>query len=92
MAVVIQSGSKQYTVDSDQTIIVDRLEKKVGDKFEMPVLMGFSGDEKAKSVEAEVVEHLKGEKIRVVKYKQKSNYHRQYGPRQHQTKILIKVK
>ncbi len=42
-----------------------------------------------KTVTAEVVEHLKGEKVLVFKLKKRKRYHRANGHRQNLTKIKV---
>lgn len=87
MSFVIESGSKQFLVDHKQNIIVDRLTTSIGDMVEMPVLFDTEG--KLTTVTAKVIAHEKAEKIKVVKYKSKSNYHKQYGHRSYTTQLEI---
>ncbi len=89
MPFVIQSGSKQYIVHYGQQIIVDRLKDSEGDLVDLDLVFAFQGDSNVKKLKAKVVRHQRGPKIRVVKYKAKSNYHRQYGFRPEQTVIEI---
>ncbi len=91
MSIVVQSGSKQYVVNYGQKFIVDRLEAEEGSVIDVNVVHAFGQDKELKSLKAKVIKHQKGAKIRVVKYKAKSNYHRQYGFRPFQT-ILELVK
>ncbi len=90
MPFVIQSGSKQYIVNYGQQIIVDKLKNVAeGDLVDLDLVFAFQDDYNVKKLKAKVVRHQKGPKIRVVKYKAKSNYHRQYGFRPEQTVIEI---
>jgi large subunit ribosomal protein L21 len=89
MSVVVQSGSKQYILENGQEFIVDRLPVEEGSVVELDVLFGFGVDKGVTKVEATVVKHQRGEKIRVVKFKSKSNYHRQYGYRSEQTVLAL---
>ncbi len=91
MSFVVSSGSKQFVTDFGQKITVDKLTSKEGDIIELPVLFSFGSLTEQKSVQAKVVGHQKGKKIRVVKYKSKSNYHKQSGFRASET-ILELVK
>lgn len=86
MSFVVTSGNKQYLVKNGQKIIVDRINADVDSVVELPVL---HSSDKAKTIKATVVQHQRGEKIRVVKYKAKSNYHRQYGHRPEETVLKI---
>lgn len=90
MAFVVSSGSRQYTVAKGQQFIVNSLKDvKEGDVVDLDVVCAYGDDKDAKTIKATVVKHQKGEKIRVVKYKRKVSYHRQYGPRQSETVLQI---
>jgi large subunit ribosomal protein L21 len=89
MSVVVQSGSKQYIVDYGQKFIVDRLSANEGDVVDVSVVYAFGEEQGVKSVKAKVLRHQKGEKIRVVKYRAKSNYHKQSGSRPFQTVLEL---
>jgi large subunit ribosomal protein L21 len=88
MPIVIQSGNKQYIVEPGQKILVDRLPAPENSEVELEVVYSY-GNQTVQNLKAKVLAHCKGKKIRVVKYKPKSNYHRQYGFRPHQTLLEI---
>ena len=95
MKAIIETGGKQYYVSEGETIYVEKLEGKEGDKVVFDkVLManGVVGNPyvKGAKVTAEVVKHGKQKKIIVYKYNQKKNYHRTQGHRQPYTKVEIK--
>ena len=94
---VVKVGGKQFIVSEKETLLVDLLpqgtkELKLdalmlidGDKVEVgtPVVQGVK-------VSAKVVDELvKGEKIRVIRYKAKKRVHKENGHRQKYTKIEI---
>ncbi|NJK71039.1 50S ribosomal protein L21 [Candidatus Gracilibacteria bacterium] len=89
MPFVVQSGSHQYLTDFGQKIIVNKLDAKENSTIELNVLHGFGDFKNTSTVKAKVIKQQKGPKLRVVKYKSKSNYHRQYGPRQQETILEI---
>jgi large subunit ribosomal protein L21 len=89
MSIVIQSGSKQYIVDYGQKLFVDRLDAKENENVNLTVVYSFGDTKSLATVTAKVIKHDKDPKIRVVKYKSKSNYHRQYGYRHYNTLIEI---
>lgn len=89
MSLVIQSGSRQYLVDPGQQIVVNKLNAPVDEVVELDLVYAYGADKKAKKAQAKVIKHQRGEKLRVVKYKSKSNYKRSYGPRQEETVIEI---
>ena len=94
---VVKVGGKQFIVSEKETLLVDLLpqgtkELKLdawmlidGDKVEVgtPTVNGVK-------VSAKVVDELvKGEKIRVIRYKAKKRVHKENGHRQKYTKIEI---
>jgi large subunit ribosomal protein L21 len=92
MFAVVKSGGKQYRVSEGQELVVDRLKGEVGDPVELPV--GFVADEGgldlgARTARAEILEHLRGDKIHVYKYKPKKGYRKKTGHRQELTRIRI---
>lgn len=89
MALVVKSGSRQYIANYGQKIIVNKLDVAENETVNLEVLYTFGDDKAVKSVAAKVIKHQKGPKLRVVKYKSKSNYHKQYGPRQSETILEI---
>jgi ribosomal protein L21 len=91
MTVVLEFGSKQYTLEDGQKFIVDRLlDKSEGEVFEVPVVYAYGSHKDGLStIAVTVVNNQRGEKIRVTKYRPKSNYHRQYGPRQEETVLMV---
>ncbi|HEX2741768.1 MAG TPA: 50S ribosomal protein L21 [Rubrobacter sp.] len=92
MFAVVKSGGKQYRVTEGDEIVVDRVKGEVGDSVELPV--GFSVDDEGfdlgeKTARVEILEHLRGDKIHVYKYKPKKDYRKKTGHRQELT--LVKV-
>ena len=96
MYAVIESGGKQYKVEKGTSLLVDRLSAKEGDKVALRPVMFRDTEvlaeakelEKVK-VEATVTEHLRGEKIKVFKYKPKKGYRRRAGHRSELTKLEV---
>jgi large subunit ribosomal protein L21 len=96
MYAIVESGGKQYKVEKGETLLVDRLSAKEGEKVDLRAVMFRDGDvvtdaaelEKIK-VEATVSEHLRGPKIRIFKYKAKKGYRRRAGHRSELTRVEI---
>lgn len=93
---VIKSGGKQYKVSEGDIIEVDRLNKEIGKIFFDDVLLYV--DEKtvnigkprlSEKVEAMLLEDIKGEKIRVSKFKSKVRYRRTSGFRASLSRVKI---
>lgn len=96
---IVRSGGKQYRVETDQVLDVDRLDVEVGATVELTdvLLLSESGTATVGTptvadarVVAEVVEHGRDKKILVFKYKNKTRYRRRYGHRQDYTRLAIK--
>jgi large subunit ribosomal protein L21 len=92
MYAVVKSGGKQYRVRQGDELLVERLAGEVGDRVELPVsLRAEDGtlDLEPRTARAEILEHLRGEKVRVYKYKPKKGYRRKKGHRQALTRIRV---
>jgi len=96
MYAVVESGGKQYRVEKGTVLVVDRLKAEQGDKVALKpvmfkdkeVIVDAKGLEKIK-IEATVTEHLRGDKIKVFKYKPKKGYSRRAGHRAELTKLEV---
>ncbi len=95
---IVETGGKQYRAEKGTVLVVDRISEDEGAKVTLRPVM-FSGDDKfvgggadleKVKVEAEVVEHLRGEKIKVFKYKAKKGYRKRRGHRSSLTKLEVK--
>jgi large subunit ribosomal protein L21 len=96
MYAIVKTGGKQYRVERGQTLLVERLPGEAGSNVALePILYRsedtvFDADGLAKvSVDATIVEHLRGEKLRVFKFKPKRGYKRRTGHRQELTRIEV---
>lgn len=100
MYAVIETGGKQFRVQQGDVIFVEKLNANVGDTVTVDkvllvekdgvVTVGTPVVAGAKAM-LKVVEHGKGEKIIVFKYKPKKNYRRKQGHRQPYTKVLVEA-
>lgn len=90
---IVKTGGKQYKVAEGDIVKVEKLEVEPGGSVKLPVALVVDGanlttdaDALAKiSATAEVVEHVKGPKIRIHKFKNKTGYHKRQGHRQRLT-------
>ena len=98
MYAIIESCGKQYKVTEGDVVYFEKLETEEGKKVTFSNVVLFSDDKKVEvgapyvkgvKVEGKVVEHGKGKKIIVYKYKAKKNYRRTQGHRQPYTKVEI---
>ncbi len=93
MFAVLNSGGRQYRVREDAELVVDRLPGEVGDTIELPVglVVDDSGvDLGSRVAKVEILEHLRGDKLHVYKYKAKKTYRKKTGHRQELTRIRVR--
>jgi large subunit ribosomal protein L21 len=98
MYAVIQDRNRQYRTSAGERLILDRSEHEVGATFEVPVLLLADGASVkigspfvagAKAV-CKVVEHTKGEKLIIGKYKRRKHMtNRRKGFRASQTVVEV---
>ena len=97
MYAVVKTGGKQYKVAKGDVLDVEKLDVEPGKNVDLDVLLLSSDDRivtdpkalaKAK-VTAKVVEHFKGKKLIVFKFKRRKGYRRKRGHRQNLTRLEI---
>jgi large subunit ribosomal protein L21 len=90
---IISVGGKQYRVREGETLLVDRLKHGAGKSFQPTVLLvgGNGGTDLSPSatVTASVVADVKGDKIRIGKYRPKNGYKKHTGFRASLSEIRI---
>ena len=101
---IITSGGKQYKIEENKDIVVERIEGKEGDKITLSEVNFISDGDKVEigspllpkaTVKATIKKQIKGDKVIAFKYKPKKRYRRKVGHRQlltilHLDKISIK--
>src|SRR5438552_18731968 len=96
MYAIVRTGGKQYRVERGQRLLIERLAADEGAEVSLQPLLYRSdeavldraGLEQVK-VTAKVIEHVRGEKLRVFKFKPKRGYRRRTGHRQQLTRIEV---
>ena len=98
MYAIIKTGGKQYRVAEGDSVIIEKLTAEEGSEVTFDEVVTVVKDDEVligkplvagSKVTAKVDSHGKGKKIRIFKYKAKSNYRRRQGHRQPYTKVLI---
>ncbi|HZD25528.1 MAG TPA: 50S ribosomal protein L21 [Alphaproteobacteria bacterium] len=99
MFAVIKTGGKQYRVEPNDVIRVERLAGEAGDAitFDQVLMLGGEGAETAvgaplvegASVTGTVVDQTRGRKIIIFKKKRRKNHRRRNGHRQDLTEVRI---
>ena len=96
MYAIIATGGKQYWVSEGDILYIEKLEADLDSEVTFPVL--FLGGDKVvagtpvvegASVTGKVLQHGRGQKIVIYKFKAKKNYRRKQGHRQPFTKVEI---
>ena len=95
---VVKIGASQYLVSPGEEIEIDKISQKEGETVKFDEVLLTKEEKKIKfgqplikgaTVEATVVKHIKGPKVRVATYRAKSRYRRVKGFRPQLTKIKI---
>jgi large subunit ribosomal protein L21 len=98
MYAIVEIAGQQFKVEKDQNIFVHRLEGEAGAKLEFSnVLLSEDGGKvtvgapviDGAKVQAEIVQHLRGDKVIVFKKKRRKGYRKRNGHRQDFTEIKI---
>ena len=98
MYAVIKTGGKQFKVTEGDTLKVEKLSTEVGKALNLnSVLTLVDGDKvtigtpivKGASVDATVISHGKGDKVKIFKMNRRKGYRKSQGHRQDFTEIKI---
>lgn len=97
MFAVVTIAGQQFRVSEKDEIFVNRLQGNAGDsvEFDQVLMTSDNGDvsvgEAVKSVrvKAEIIDHLKGDKVLIFKKKRRKGYQKLNGHRQYLTKVKI---
>lgn len=97
MYAIVKTGGKQYKVEKDMRVKVEKLDAKVGDKINLDCILvvdsknnlTLAKDSDKMTVEAKVVAQKKQPKVVVFHYKAKKQIRKKQGHRQPYTEIQI---
>jgi large subunit ribosomal protein L21 len=98
MYAIVEIAGHQFKVSKDLKVYVNRLASEEGSKvfFDKVLLLDDNGTItlgapaiEGASVEAKVLQHLKGDKVIVFKKKRRKGYKKRNGHRQYLTQIVI---
>ncbi|HZH01042.1 MAG TPA: 50S ribosomal protein L21 [Flavisolibacter sp.] len=96
MFAIVKIAGKQFKVEKDQTLYVPNIGGNTGDKVEFGDViladnngnLSFAGGVNVK-VSAEIIDHVKGDKVIAYKQKRRKGFRKKLGHRTHYTKIKI---
>ncbi|MBI2049801.1 50S ribosomal protein L21 [Candidatus Roizmanbacteria bacterium] len=95
---VVKAAGKQYLVKKDDEIVVDNLKTKETANVELETLAIFDTDKEKivlgtpllkEKIKAKILKNLRGDKIKVAKFRAKVRYRKTKGFRPTLTKIKI---
>lgn len=94
MYAIVKTGGKQYKVAEGDVLEVEKLQGEPGDTLTLPAVMLVDEgtvvtDAAGVTVSGELLEHTKGPKIKIHKYKNKTGYHKRQGHRQPLTRVKV---
>ncbi len=96
MYAIVKTGGKQYRVEQGQNLLIERLPEDDGASVELEPLLYVDGadvvdgaDIGRVTVQARILAHERGPKLRIVKFKPKRGYKRRTGHRQDLTRVEV---
>ena len=97
MYAIVEIAGKQYKVEKDMVVNVDKLQKSEGDMTIEKILMFANGEDvrigqpylKDIKITAKLIGSIKGKKVRGIKFRRRKNYTRTKGHRQNYTQLKI---
>ena len=98
MYAVIEAGGKQHRVFEGEVIKVEKIEAETGSTIDFDRVLMVGEGESIKvgapvvdgaKVSAEVIQHGRGEKVTIVKFKRRKHHMKRQGHRQWFTEIKI---
>lgn len=98
MYAVIETGGKQYKVESGASLKIEKIAAEAGSSIEFDKVLLVQSDAGVKvgtpylvggKVTATVKGHGRHPKIRIIKFRRRKHYMRRAGHRQHYTEVQI---
>lgn len=97
MYAIIQSGNRQYRAEAGKSLLVEKLDKKLGEQFDLDSVLFVGGDKplvgnptvKGAKVTVVVTQQARGPKVLVFKKKRRHGFRRMNGHRQPFTQLFV---
>ncbi|GAA1983752.1 50S ribosomal protein L21 [Isoptericola halotolerans] len=94
---IVKAGGRQEKVSVGDIVVMDRVGASAGDSVELTAILLVDGEKVTTDAEklakvkvtAEVVRDVKGPKISIQKYKNKTGYKKRQGHRQQLTRLKV---
>ncbi|XZR53158.1 MAG: 50S ribosomal protein L21 [Enterobacteriaceae bacterium] len=98
MYAIIIYGSKQYKIEENKKIYIDKINNKIGEKIKFTKIILFVKKKFVKigtpyvkniTIEAEIINHIKDVKKKIIKFQRRKHHHKIIGHRQNYTYVKI---
>ena len=97
MYAVFESGGKQHRVAEGESLKLEKIEAATGETIEFDRVLMVGGDDvrvgtplvDGAKVTAEIVDHGRHEKVRIVKFNRRKHHRKETGHRQWYTEVRI---
>lgn len=97
MYAIIKTGGKQYRAEAGKQLLVEKIDKKLGEQFDLDDVLMVGGDKpligasalKGAKVTVVVTQQDRGPKILILKKKRRKGYRRMNGHRQPFTQLFV---
>jgi large subunit ribosomal protein L21 len=97
MYAIVKTGGKQYKVAVGDVVTVEKLDAAPGASVALPAILLVDGTDvttdagalAAVAVTGEILGQVKGPKIKIHKFKNKTGYHKRIGHRQKLSQIRV---
>ncbi|HEU5269407.1 MAG TPA: 50S ribosomal protein L21 [Jatrophihabitans sp.] len=97
MYAIVKTGGKQYKVAVGDVVTIEKLDAAPGASVALPAILLVDGEQVTTdaaelagvSVTGEVLGAVKGPKIRILKYKNKTGYRKRIGHRQQLSQVRV---
>ena len=97
MYAVIESGGKQHRVSEGESLRLEKIDAATGETIEFDRVLMVGGDDVklgtpflgGAKVTAEIVDHGRHDKVRIVKFNRRKHHRKQAGHRQWYTEVRI---
>ena len=94
MFAIFETGSKQYKVQQNESIYVEKIDGKVGDKVTFDKILMIDGKVgspylNGASVICKIEKQGKQKKLNIIKFKSQKHHMKRQGHRQPYTKLIV---
>ncbi len=97
MYAIVRAGGRQEKVAVGDVVVMDRVDAEPGATVSLPAVLVVDDGKVTTAkealagvaVDAEVITHERGPKIRILRYKNKTGYRRRMGHRQELTRVKV---